>query len=85
MAVRQGLGSDFVLDWKAMGGGSYDVAVAKDGGLAQGWLSGLSGTTATFTGEAGHSYSFIVDYRDAMGQSATGISDAVVLGGALTS
>lgn len=85
VSVKQAEGPRFVLDWKSLGAGAYDVSVVRDGGLAQPWLSGLTATSATFDGQVGHAYAFIVDYRDQLGWTSTGISDSVATAPGLSS
>ncbi len=77
--VKQGDGAQFLLDWKSLGSGSYDVDVIEDDALAQPWLHGVTTTGAAFQAEGGHSYSFIVAYRDQLGWTSSGISDSVAL------
>jgi murein DD-endopeptidase MepM/ murein hydrolase activator NlpD len=85
VSVKQGDGTEFVLDWKSMGAGSYSVQVVKDGGLAQPWLHGVTGTSVTFDADPGHAYAFIVDYSDQLGWTSTGISDSVAFASGLRS
>ena len=52
----------------------YDVDVAVDGGASSPWLRSTSGTSATYAGLPGHSYSFSVRATDGLGNSSGPVS-----------
>ena len=64
---------DLVVSWSGrdagFGGGiaSYDVYVSDNGGAYIAWLTGTSATSATFTGQRNHIYSFYSRARDGAG------------------
>jgi hypothetical protein len=64
------------LTWQGTDLGSglqdYDVTVAVDGGTAVSWLTGTTSTSATYSGEPGHSYVFTVYGRDNAGNVSGG-------------
>ena len=53
--IVQWSGSD---DVGGSGMGTYDLSVATDGGPFQPWQTGTTSTSATYTGQVGHSYAF---------------------------
>lgn len=77
--------SHFVVDWKAAGAGRYDVQVVEDERLGSTWLSDVGPGAETFTAQPGHSYFFIVTYKNDLGWSTMGASDEVAVAGALRS
>jgi Domain of unknown function DUF11 len=45
----------------------YDIGLSADGGPVSRWLSGTTQTSATYSGQAGHAYSFQVQAVDELG------------------
>jgi len=54
-------------DGAGSGVAAYEVYVAVDGGPFTPWLSGVTNTSATFFGQAGHQYGFFSLARDRVG------------------
>jgi hypothetical protein len=70
-------GGNFAMSWgasDASGIASYEVLVSTDGGSFTPWLSGTSGTSAAYSGQPGHSYSFQVSATDALGNASGFVS-----------
>ena len=71
---------NFTISWNgtddASGIGGYDIFAAEDTGIFEKWKSGLEGTSATYTGSDGHSYSFYSIAIDRGGNREAGKSDA---------
>ncbi len=71
----------FTVSWSGQdnAGGSgvagYDIAVSEDGGPTRWWLYGTKETSATFTGEDGHTYAFYSIALDNVGNAETGPAD----------
>jgi RHS repeat-associated protein len=66
--------ASFTVHWsgsdaQGLGIASYDVAVSIDGGAFKPWLTGATGTSATYTGSAGHTYAFYSVATDDLGLS----------------
>ena len=68
-------GPDFAVSWTAMddaggsGVASVDVYASDNGGAYALWLAGQTGSSATFTGELNHTYSFYSVARDNVGNA----------------
>ena len=82
---EEGNQSHVVVDWKSAGAGHYDVQVVEDDHLGRPWLTDVGPGTAVFDAQAGHSYWFIVTYRNDLGWSNVGTSDQFAVAGALRS
>jgi len=68
-------------DGAGSGVNSYDVFVSDNGGAYTKFLSDVTGTTATFRGQAGHSYTFAVLAEDNVGLTEVfpSLADATTL------
>ena len=78
--------SEFLVEWEGEdenGSGvvSYDVFASTDGGAYELWLDDTPDTSATFSGEIGHAYSFYSTARDGVGfeEEAPAEADATTL------
>ncbi|MCM8594071.1 cohesin domain-containing protein [Accumulibacter sp.] len=66
---------DFLVQWTAAddaggsGVASHDIYVATDGGSYVLWKDDITATSATFTGQAGHSYAFYSVAQDHVGNT----------------
>lgn len=81
----EGDATKFVVDWKTGAvAGHYDVQVVVDDRLGRSWLSDVGPGSATFNGLPGHSYWFLVTYRNDLGWTTSGASDEVATAGALS-
>ncbi len=66
------------VSWSGAGdGGAYDVMVVTDGGPVQSWLQDVTGSSASFTGEPGHQYWFMVSARSALGMASAAVTTPV--------
>ena len=65
----------FVTSWQGKDAGSgiasYDVWVSEDGGPLQLWIEETAETSASYTGDFGHTYGFAVRARDRAGNEET--------------
>jgi len=75
MALPPSSPEHILVRWQGQDEGSgiaaYDVLVNEDGGPFQPWLTGVTTTQANYSGQAGHSYSFIVIARDRAGNKSS--------------
>jgi len=77
-SVAAAAGGGVGVSWSGAGqGGSYDVLVSEDGGALQPWLSGVPGTSASFAGQIGHQYWFLVRGTTALGLQGSAMTGLV--------
>jgi hypothetical protein len=73
LPAREQTSAAIPISWSASDGNgsgvtSYDVQVSVAGGPWEPWLSGVTGTSATYPGQAGGIYTYRVRARDQIGQ-----------------
>lgn len=77
-AAAAGTSAGIAVTWQGAGqGGTYDVMVSQDGAQLQPWLSGVAGSSATFAGQPGHEYWFLVRGTTALGQQDSAMTGVV--------